>query len=105
MAGLPGASQVRGRAFAQTARIRKSPPDPVAGARKTGSAGRAPRTPKAPDPNLIAAAEKLQSAIGTKVKIVSSGTKGGGRIELHAYSSEEMDRLYNLILGAVDRAV
>jgi len=74
----------------------------VAAARKTGSAARAPRALKTPDPNLIAAAEKLQSAIGTKVKIVQSGTKGGGRIELHAYSSEEMDRLYNLILTAVN---
>ncbi len=77
----------------------------VAAARKTGSVGRPPRTLKAPDPNLVAAAEKLQSAIGTKVKIIQSGTKGGGRIELHAYSSEEMDRLYNLILGAANSPV
>jgi len=77
----------------------------VAAARKTGTASPAQRTPKAPDPNLIAAAEKLQSAIGTKVKIVQSGAKGGGRIELHAYSSEELERLYNLILGAVDLPV
>ncbi len=77
----------------------------VAAARKTGSAERVRRTPKALDPNLVAAAEKLQLAVGTKVRIIPSGTKGGGRIELHAYSSEEMDRLYNLILGAVDRAV
>ncbi len=77
----------------------------VAAARKTGSAGRSPRTLKAPDPNLVAAAEKLQSAIGTKVKIIQSGTKGGGRIELHAYSSEEMDRLYNLILGAANSPI
>jgi len=74
----------------------------VAAARKTGSAKPSPRTFRAPDPNLVAAAEKLQSAIGTKVKIVQSGTKGGGRIELHAYSSEEMDRLYNLVLGAAN---
>ena len=77
----------------------------VAAARKTGSSERVSRTPKALDPNLIAAAEKLQSAVGTKVKIVPSGTKGGGRIELHAYSSEEMDRLYNLILSGADQAV
>jgi ParB family chromosome partitioning protein len=74
----------------------------VAAARKTGSAERSPRSLKTPDPNLVAAAEKLQSAIGTKVKIVHSGAKGGGRIELHAYSSEEMDRLYNLVLGAAN---
>ena len=77
----------------------------VAAARKTGSTRPVSRTPKSPDPNLIAAAEKLQSAVGTKVRIVQSGTKGGGRIELHAYSSEEMDRLYELILGAANRAI
>ncbi len=77
----------------------------VASARKTGSVEPVPRTPRAPDPNLIAAAEKLQLAVGTKVKIVQSGTKGGGRIELYAYSSEEMTRLYDLILSAAERTV
>jgi len=76
----------------------------VAAARKTGATRRPPKTLKAPDPNLVAAAEKLQSAIGTKVRIVQSGPKGGGRIELHAYSSEEMERLYELVLGAAKRA-
>ncbi len=77
----------------------------VAVARKSGSAKPAARVPKAPDPNLIAAAEKLQSAVGTRVKIVQSGRKGGGRIELHAYSSEELDRLYNLILFAAGQPI
>jgi len=76
----------------------------VAAARKTGSTERSSRTPKLPDPNLIAATEKLQSAIGTKVKIVQSGPKGGGRIELHAFSSEEMQRVYGLVLSAANQA-
>ncbi|NIM00041.1 MAG: ParB/RepB/Spo0J family partition protein [Acidobacteria bacterium] len=77
----------------------------VAAARKSGSAKPAARVAKAPDPNLIAAAEKLQTAVGTKVKIIQSGKKGGGRIELHAYSSEELDRLYNLVLGAANQPI
>lgn len=77
----------------------------VAKARKSGSAEPARRAPRPQDPNLLAAAEELQRVIGTKVKIVQSGTKGGGRIELHAYSSEEMDRLYELLRSAAKRPV
>jgi len=77
----------------------------VAAARKRGSAEPTARVPKAADPNLVAAAEQLQLALGTKVKIVQSGKKGGGRIELHAYSSEEMDRLYDLLKAAARRPV
>ncbi len=39
------------------------------------------------------------------MKIIQSGKKGGGRIELHAYSSEELDRLYNLVLGAANQPI
>ena len=51
------------------------------------------------DPNVVAAERTLQSAVGTKVRILQS--KKGGRIELHFYSGEEMERVYELILGAV----
>ena len=72
----------------------------VVRARTTGSAQPSARVAAPPDPNLLAAQEELQSAIGTKVRIVQSGKKGGGRIELHAYSAEEMDRLYELLRHA-----
>lgn len=72
----------------------------VAVARKTGLSTPPIRGVRTPDPNLLAAAEELQRAIGTKVKIIPFGKKGGGRIELHAYSAEEMDRLYGLIKSA-----
>jgi ParB family chromosome partitioning protein len=52
------------------------------------------------DPNIVAAEESLQKAIGTKVRIFQ-GRKGGGRIELHFYSNEEMSRVYDLVYGAV----
>jgi len=51
------------------------------------------------DPNVVAAEETLQSAIGTKVRI-TQGRTGTGRLELHFYSAEELDRLYDLVLKA-----
>ena len=49
------------------------------------------------DPNVVAAEETLQSAIGTKVRIVQ-GRTGAGRLELHFYSAEELDRIYDIVL-------
>ena len=51
------------------------------------------------DPNVVAAEETLQSALGTKVRI-AQGRTGAGRLELHFYSSEELDRLFDLVLKA-----
>ena len=44
------------------------------------------------DPNVRAAIRALEQTLGTKVTIHESG--GKGRIELHFFSREEMDRLY-----------
>ena len=52
------------------------------------------------DPNVVAAEESLQKALGTKVRIVE-GRKKGGRLELHFHSQEELSRIYDLILDAV----
>lgn len=65
-----------------------------------GKAGR-PRT-VARDPNLVAAEESLQRELGTKVRIVQ-GKSGGGRIELHCFSGEELERVYELIIQAARR--
>jgi len=51
------------------------------------------------DPNVVAAEESLQSALGTKVRI-AQGKNGKGRLELHFYSAEELDRLYDIVLKA-----
>jgi ParB family chromosome partitioning protein len=56
------------------------------------------RKPRDRDPNVVAAEEKLQSALGTKVSITQG--KRGGRIELHFYSREEMERVYDLLLAS-----
>ena len=50
------------------------------------------------DPNVKAAEKELQLALGTKVRIVSKGK--GGRLEIHYYSDDELERVYRLISGA-----
>lgn len=51
---------------------------------------------KGPDPNVKAAAAKLETSLGTKVRIVPSGNRG--RIEIEYYSQEELQRLYQRLL-------
>lgn len=62
---------------------------------------RRPKTPKetaALDPNVRAAIEAMERALGTRVRIVSrSGSSG--RIEIEYYSSEDLDRIYAAIVG------
>ena len=48
------------------------------------------------DPNISAARERLESTLGTKVRIVSKGS--GGRIEIDFYSQAELQRLYEYFL-------
>lgn len=50
------------------------------------------------DPNVKAAIDALEQAIGTKVSIQESG--GKGKIELHFFSYEEMHRLYEGLMRA-----
>lgn len=50
------------------------------------------------DPNVRAAVESLERALGTRVKIVQSGAERG-RIEIEYYSPAELDRLYYLLAG------
>lgn len=54
----------------------------------------------AEDPNVKAAVDKLQSRLGTKVRIVrqGNGAVARGRIEIDFYSDEELDRLYTCIM-------
>ncbi|MGA2119928.1 MAG: ParB/RepB/Spo0J family partition protein [Bryobacteraceae bacterium] len=60
--------------------------------------GRKPKRPDetAADPNVKAAIEQLERALGTKVRIVEKN-KQKGRIEIDYYSAEDLDRIYNLI--------
>jgi len=47
------------------------------------------------DPNVKAAIEKLERALGTRVRIIAKGKSG--RIEIDYYSSEELQRLYEYL--------
>jgi ParB family chromosome partitioning protein len=64
----------------------------------------APASPSSPsraaerDPNVVAAEEALQKALGTKVSIAQG--KKGGRIELYFYSDDELERVYQIVLKA-----
>jgi ParB family chromosome partitioning protein len=50
------------------------------------------------DPNVRAAAEELERALGTRVRIVELSDQRG-RIEIEYYSQAELDRLYQHIVG------
>jgi ParB family chromosome partitioning protein len=51
------------------------------------------------DPNVRDAEQRLQRALGTKVRIKHRGA-GKGRIEIEFYSEEELERLFEAIEGA-----
>jgi ParB family chromosome partitioning protein len=53
------------------------------------------------DPNVKAAVQAMAEKLGTKVKI-HEGAKGRGKIEIEYYSSEDLDRIYEVIVGSED---
>jgi len=50
------------------------------------------------DPNVKAAGRELENALGTRVRIVAKSPERG-QIEIEYYSSEDLDRIYNIIIG------
>ncbi len=50
------------------------------------------------DPNVKAAILELENALGTKVRIIER-TPGKGRIEIEYYSTDDLDRVYSVIVG------
>jgi ParB family transcriptional regulator, chromosome partitioning protein len=51
------------------------------------------------DPNVKAAIQEMQRALGTRVRIVEKPKQKGGRIEIEYYSAEDLDRIYGVIVG------
>jgi ParB family chromosome partitioning protein len=49
------------------------------------------------DPNVRAAIDELERALGTRVRIIDRG-KGKGRVEIDYFSQEDLDRIYSLIV-------
>jgi ParB family chromosome partitioning protein len=73
----------------------------VADLEKRDAAPPEPRTKideKPIDPNVRAAIDDLERALGTRVRIVEKGN-GKGRVEIDYFSAEELDRLYSIITG------
>ena len=50
------------------------------------------------DPNVKAAIQEMERALGTKVRIIE-GAKGKGKIEIEYYSADDLDRIYAAIAG------
>jgi ParB family chromosome partitioning protein len=50
------------------------------------------------DPNVAAAVEELERALGTKVRLLQQG-ENKGRLEIEYYSAEDLDRIYEVIVG------
>ncbi len=50
------------------------------------------------DPNVKAAIQELENALGTRVRIIERAP-GKGRVEIDYYSSDDLDRVYSVIVG------
>jgi ParB family chromosome partitioning protein len=51
------------------------------------------------DPNVKAAIQEMQRVLGTRVRIIEKPKRKGGRIEIDYYSAEDLDRIYETIVG------
>ena len=56
-----------------------------------------PAVPEVIDPNMRAAIQEMERALGTRVRIVE-GADGKGRLEIEYYSPDDLERIYNHIL-------
>lgn len=55
---------------------------------------------KLPDPNAVAAAERLRLIMGTKVEIYAKSA-GAGEIRIHYYSQDDLMRLYDILSARI----
>ncbi|HXD34209.1 MAG TPA: ParB/RepB/Spo0J family partition protein [Pyrinomonadaceae bacterium] len=53
------------------------------------------------DPNLKAAETKLRRKLGTRVNIIPSSSRPGGKIEIEYYDDRDLDRFYGLLMGGM----
>ena len=57
-----------------------------------------PKEPPKVDPNVRAAVEELERTLGTRVRVVEKSANRG-RIEIDYFSQDDLDRIYELIVG------
>jgi ParB family chromosome partitioning protein len=50
------------------------------------------------DPNVKAAIQEMERKLGTRIH-VKEGARGRGKIEIEYYSAEDLDRIYDTIMG------
>ena len=50
------------------------------------------------DPNVKAAIQEMERVLNTRVRILEKAKKGG-KIEIEYYSQEDLDRIYEVIVG------
>ncbi|HEX7997323.1 MAG TPA: ParB/RepB/Spo0J family partition protein [Pyrinomonadaceae bacterium] len=60
--------------------------------------------PTRDDANIRAAENKLRRRLGTQVRVMPSQTGVGGKIEIEYYNETDLDRLYQLLVGAQSAA-
>jgi ParB family chromosome partitioning protein len=67
---------------------------------KSGSTGegKAKSEPNPIDPNVKAAVGEIERKLGTRVRIIEKG-RDKGLIEIEYYSTDDLDRIYNLIIA------
>jgi len=51
------------------------------------------------DPNIKSAEAKLRRRLGTRVSILPSGSRPGGKIEIEYYDDRDLDRFYGLLMA------
>lgn len=56
-------------------------------------------TPRTVDPNVKSAETRLMRTLGTNVKIQQAKKGPGGKIEIEYYSTDDLDRIYQVILS------
>jgi ParB family transcriptional regulator, chromosome partitioning protein len=66
--------------------------------RETTPAPPSTDTKPAADPNVTAATRDMEAVLGTRVRVVSQ-SPDRGKIEIEYFSIDELDRIYNLIVG------
>lgn len=66
-------------------------------ARRGESATEAPKK-ASHDPNVVAAVQELENALGTRVRIIEK-TDQKGRIEIDYFSQDDLNRIYDLLLS------
>jgi ParB family chromosome partitioning protein len=72
---------------------------PSGSSRNGGAASTTPKRDDPPlDPNIKAAIGELERRLGTKVRLIEK-SKSKGLIEIEYYSQDELDRIYNIIVG------